>query len=299
MARRMTISEHTMRDPALLRGSLLLLLAMTLVPIMDAAAKQLGQRLPVIEVTWGRYFFNALLVLPVALWRHGAHAFIVPRLNVQLARGACLVVATFVFFLTLTQLPMADTLALGFLYPLLVALLAPFMLGERVSRRSVVAAGIGFLGALLIIRPGSELFQPAAVIGLSVGFFFAGYVILTRLLAGTAPPLITLAYGTLVGAVLCSALVPFSFVAPTPAEWAIMLLIGVVSSVSHLLLIMAYASAPASVLAPLGYFEMIATVTIGWLWFGDIPILPTWAGIAVICGTGLYVTLAKDKGSGP
>lgn len=169
------------------RGMLMLLVAVTLFPVMDAIAKELATRLPVLQITWGRYAFTVGVILPAILWRHHKALWPVPSPWLQLLRGLAQLAATFLFFLTLTYLPLADTVALAFLYPLVITLLSPLVLGETVGWRRHSAVAIGFLGALVIIRPGLGFFQPAALFGLGISLAGAVYLLITRRIAGQAP----------------------------------------------------------------------------------------------------------------
>ncbi len=274
---------------AVRHGMLLMLVAVSLLPVMDGIAKELATRYPVLQVTWGRYVFTLGCILPQLLLRHRRALVRIPQPRLQLVRGLAQVLATFLFFLTLTFLPLADTVALAFLYPLIVTALAPFVLGEQVGWRRYAAVVAGFLGALVIIRPGLEVFQPASVFGLGIGFAFALYILLTRKLRGQTPPLVTLGWGAAIGVVVTSLAVPFVFVPMAWADWLALLLVGLLAAAAHQCIIRAFETAPAAVLSPLGYAEILMAVLIGYLWFGDFPDGFTWAGIAIIAGAGLYV----------
>jgi drug/metabolite transporter (DMT)-like permease len=280
---------------AVRHGMLLMLMAVSLLPIMDAFAKDLGERYPVMQVTWGRYVFTLLCILPQLLLRYRAELLDIPQPGLQLVRGLAQVLATFLFFLTLTFLPLADTVALAFMYPLIVTALAPFVLDESVGWRRYAAVVLGFLGAMVIIRPGFEVFQPASIFGLGIGFAFALYILLTRKLRGRTPPLVTLGWVALIGVVVTSLMVPFVFVPMAWADWLGLLLIGVLGAMAHQCIIRAFEMAPASVLSPLGYAEILMAVLIGYLWFGDFPDGFTWAGILIIAGAGLYVGWREQR----
>ncbi len=278
-----------LQEKATRRGMLLMLVAVSLLPLMDAIAKELAERYPVLQVTWGRYVFTLLCILPQLLWRYREALLVIPQPALQLVRGLAQVLATFLFFLTLTFLPLADTVALAFTYPLIVAALAPFVLAERVGWRRYAAVALGFLGALVIVRPGQDVFQPTSIFGLGLGFAFAVYILLTRKLRGQTPPLVTLGWVATIGVVVTTALVPFVFVPMAPVDWLGLLLIGLLGAMAHQCIIRAFEMAPASVLSPLGYAEILMAVLIGHLWFGDFPDGATWAGICIIAGAGLYV----------
>jgi drug/metabolite transporter (DMT)-like permease len=143
-----------------------------------------------------------------------------PRPGLQLVRGLAQVLATFLFFLTLTYLPLADTVALAFLYPLIVTALSPFVLNEHVGWRRHAAVAAGFLGALVIIRPGMSVFQPASLLGLGIGLAFAVYILITRKLRGRTPPLVTLGWVATIGVAVTSLVLPSSSCPwPGPTGW--------------------------------------------------------------------------------
>lgn len=287
--------EHDRQRLRTMRGILCLLAGVSVVPVMDGIAKDLSASLPVIQITWARYIFNLAIILPFVFYFYGPRSLAVPHLKLQFLRGLVLVLATFSFFIVLSYLPIAETLALAFIYPMVVALFSPFFLGETVGWRRGLAVVVGFFGAVIIIQPGSDLFQPIAILGLVPGVMFAAYIILTRKLAGSAPPAVTLAYGASIGAVLTSLFVPFNWVPPEPHHWLMFISLGLIASFSHILMIKAYESAPASVLAPLGYAEMPCAILIGWLWFGDLPTAVAWLGIVIIVGSGIFISWRETR----
>jgi drug/metabolite transporter (DMT)-like permease len=282
-------------DKGALVGIGLVLLAFTILPVLDGIAKLMGERFHPLQITWGRYAFNMLVLVPLVLPRFGLRVLTPPRLGLQVLRGLCLLMATVLFFTALMYLSMAETLALAFVYPLIVTLAAPAVLGERLGAARIATALVGFLGALLIIRPGAAVFQPASLLAFSTAFVFAVYIMLTRKLAGLAPHLHSLFFTAFVGAIVMSPIMPFVWSPMSWPDWLGFLAIGTIAAIGHLLLLRAYERAPASVLAPLGYFEIVSTVAIGWLLFGDLPDGWTWAGIAVIVASGIFVTLRTSE----
>ncbi len=276
-------------------GFALMLGAMVLLPIMDGVAKHLQARYPVGQVVWARYTFHLLAMLPFVLARFGPRALWPRRLGVQLLRGTLLLAATFLFFSAIRTMPLADALALFFVSPLVVTLLATVVLGEPVGWRRSLAVGIGFLGVLAIVRPGSAVVGPAALLALGAGTMHGLYMLVTRKLAGSAPPLVTLAYTAVVGALATSALVGVWWVAPSPGDLAAMVLLGVLAAAGHFLIIKAFDHAPAAWLAPVGYAEIVMTTIVGYLGFGDFPAVWTWVGIAIVVGSGLYISLYERR----
>jgi len=278
-----------------LAGIFMLLGAMAILPIMDAIAKHLSATFPLLQITWARFFFHFLVLLPILLYRQPLRQLWPRRPALQILRGGLLMASTFCFFGGVSRMPLADTLAIFFISPLIVTLLAPAMLGEQVGIRRKTAVAIGFIGALVVIRPGLTVFQPAALFGIGSGFIYALYSITTRKLAGTAPPLVTAAYTALFGAVGTSIAVPFVWRAPTPGELAFMLLMGVIAAAGHFLIVVAYRRAEASVLSPLTYSEMVAMVVVGYVAFGDFPDLWTIVGIVILIGSGAYISIREHR----
>jgi len=278
-----------------LKGLLLLLGAMAILPAMDAMAKYLSGSFPLLQITWARFFFHFLLLVPIVLVRQKVSDLWPQRPLLQILRGGLLLASTFCFFGGVSNMPLADTLAIFFISPLIVTLLAPKLLGEQVGMRRKIAVLIGFIGAMVIIRPGLTVFQPAALFPIASGFIYALYTITTRKLAGTAPPFVTAAFTALLGAIVTSAIVPFVWVQPT--AWAIVLMVsmGLIAASGHLFIVMAYERAEASLLAPLTYSEMISMVVIGYVIFGDFPDLWTLIGIVILIGSGSYISIREHR----
>jgi len=284
---------HAGSDAA--RGILLIVAAMALVPMMDGLAKLLSDRFSVLEIVWARYFFHLLLLLPAVLWRYGTASMLPPRPFLQVFRGGLLLVSTILFFAAIAVMPIADALALVFISPLLVTALSPALLGEHVGIRRWSAVVIGFMGALMIIRPGFAAVGSGTLLALGAGVSYALYIVATRKLSGSAPPLVTLTYTALLGAVATSAAVPWQWILPTAADWAMMAGMGLFAAAGHYLIIKAFECAPASLLAPYGYSEIIMASVVGYVLFGDFPDHWTWIGVAVIVFSGVYISLRERK----
>jgi len=286
---------HKLLPNNLLVGTALMLGAMFLLPVMDGLAKGLSERYSVIQVAWARYLFHLVCMLPILLLRFGPRALVPKRLALQLLRGGLLLVATVLFFFALSMMPQATVLALFFVSPAVVTVLAPALLGERVGAWRVVAVVVGFLGVLLILRPGSGVFGWGAVFALGAGIIHGFYMVFTRRLSRSAPPLVTLGYTAVIGAVVLSLLVPLVWVQPTLPDFGIMVMLGILAAAGHFLLIKAFDYAPASWLAPLGYAEMVTAVIYGYLAYGHLPDSLTWLGIAVIVGAGVWISLRERR----
>lgn len=279
----------------LVLGTALMLGAMFLLPVMDGLAKGLSERYPVVQVAWARYVFHLLCMLPILLVRFGPKALLPQRLGLQLVRGGLLLTATVLFFFALSTMPQATVLALFFVSPAVVTVLAPAFLGEKVGGWRVVAVVVGFLGVLLILRPGSGVFGWGALFAIGAGVIHGFYMVFTRRLSRSAPPLVTLGYTAVLGAVVLSLVVPFFWAQPTLPDFGIMVLLGILAAAGHFLLIKAFDYAPASWLAPLGYAEIVTAVVYGYLAYGHLPDWLTWLGIAVIVGAGVWISLRERR----
>ena len=267
--------------------------AMMVVPLMDGIAKHLSATFSVAQVTWARYFFHLIILLPVVLWRHGAGALMLHKPLLQVVRGGFLLGSTILFFAAIALMPIADAIALVFVAPLIVTALSPFVLGERVGIRRWTAVTVGFFGVLVIVRPGMSAFHWGMLLALGAGAIYAFYSLATRRLSGSAPPLVTLTYTALLGAVVMSAAVPFFWTPPAASDIAWMALMGGIAAVGHFLIIKSFEYAEASLLAPLGYSEIVGATAVGYFAFGDFPDHVTWAGVAIIIASGVYVSLRE------
>lgn len=270
-----------------------MLAATQIVPFMDGFAKYLSPRYPAWQLTWCRFFFHFLVLFPVVLVKFDRRQLWPRQPLLQIARGGFLVLATSLFFAAIARIPLANALALLFCYPLIVSLLSPLLLGEKAELRRLVAALIGFGGILVILRPGLVAVDWGSVLALLAGGAYSLYFLSTRKLSGTAHPLVTLAYTAVFGVVVLSAAAPLFWVRPVVADLPFMAGIGLAAACGHYLIILAFERAPASVLAPLGYGEIVMTTLIGYFVFGDFPDHWTWLGIAIVIASGSYVLLGE------
>lgn len=288
-------SSNTSPQGTVLTGIVLMLLSMSIVPVMDGLAKELSARYSVLLIVWARYFFHLMYLLPVVLYRYGPSS-LKPRYPLlQILRGGLLLSSTILFFAAIAQMPIADALALVFISPILVTALSPFLLGEHVGIRRWAAVSVGFIGALIIVRPGLVAIDTGTLLALGAGVLYALYIIATRKLSGSAPPLVTLTYTALLGAIAMSLVVPFQWITPSPVDFSLMAAMGGCAAIGHYLLIKAFEYAPASVLAPFGYTEIVMATVVGFIGFGDFPDNWVWFGVAVIISSGIYISL-RERG---
>lgn len=269
----------------------LMLAAMAVLPFLDAIAKYLGQQgVPVLQIVWGRLFFGAFLTLPFALKLAGPGGLVPNMPLIHAVRAALMIAATAFFFMGLRYLPIADTLAIFFVQPLIVTLLSPFVLGETVGVRRWAAVTVGFIGTLIIIRPGFQELNPGVFLALASGASLAIYLLLTRRISGSAPAMLTTFYTSLTGAILMSVIVIFVWQPPTPSQWGLFILLSAIANGGHYLIIRAYDHAEASLLAPLAYSEMIMATILGWYIFGDFPDLWTFVGVGILIACAIYIS---------
>ena len=258
---------------------------------LDTSANWLGnQGLPVLAVVWARYAGASVLALAMVKPLAKPNVFKSNRLWLQLARALTLVASTLLNFYALRYLQLAETVSIAFAMPLLVALLAGPMLGEWVGPRRLIAIFAGFLGVLLVVRPGTAGFHPAMLLVMAAVVFYALYGIFTRILARHDSSNTTLVYSSLPAALLMTPALPSFWAWPqTGLQWTVLVATGLLASFGHLLLIRAHRHAPAAVLAPFVYGEIIWMVALGYLVFGDVPGLWTLAGGSIVVASGLYL----------
>ena len=208
----------------------------------------------------------------------------------HILRALLLMGSTFNFFLALTYQGIAETLAVFFVQPLVVTVLSPLVLGEHVGIRRWLAVLVGFVGTLIIIRPGLVAINPGSLLGFAAGTSLACYMLLTRRIAGQASALATTYYTTLMGSAIATIAVIFVWKQPTTDQWLLMVLLAGIAAAGHYLIVRAYDYAEASLLAPLAYTEMIMAVILGWLFFGDFPDAWTFVGVAILIASAIYIS---------
>jgi drug/metabolite transporter (DMT)-like permease len=280
---------------ARLTGIGLICVALVCFAALDTTAKWLGGRMNLVQVIWARFAGHFLLSFLVV------NPWTVPGLLrtrrpwLQIGRSAALTGSTVFNFTAVQFLQLDQTASLMFTTPFLIAALAGPMLGEWLDWRRWTAIGVGFAGVLLVTRPGAGGIHPAAIFSLLAAMCFALYSITTRKLAAHDPTQTTSFYSSVVGLVVSSLAVPW-FWTPTsePASLAGMMAVGVLGWVGHWILIAAHRHAPAPVLAPFTYTQIVWMSLAGALVFGDVPNTWTLAGAAVVIASGLYL-LSQER----
>ena len=265
------------------------LLAWIMLPIMDGFAKYLSTDLPVLQITWARYFFTVAFTLPVMFFFYNKQLVWTDKPKLQLLRGVILLFANICFFYSISVISLAKALTLAFIAPLIVTALSPALLGERVGVRRWTAVILGFLGSLVVIRPGFVELNLASFAALGTGVMYGFYLIITRKLSTSDNPLLTLLLTGLVGAIIISCAMPLVWVKPTLNEWSMMAGIGVFACIGHLFLILSLKYADASKLAPFSYFEIVTNIIIGYFFFNHFPDYGHFFGLFIIIGSGIYI----------
>tara|TARA_B100000029_G_scaffold467227_1_gene503333 strand:- start:748 stop:1599 length:852 start_codon:yes stop_codon:yes gene_type:complete len=272
-----------------MKAIVLNLSAWIILPFMDAIAKYLSSELSFFQITWARYFFTVFFTLPFMF------LFFKPQLKwtknpkLQFYRGITLFLANICFFYSISIISMAKALTLAFVAPLITTSLSPFFLGEKVGLKRWSAVIIGFLGILIVIRPGLIEFNLASIAAVGTGCFYGIYLIITRKLHTTDSPLLTLLLTGVVGAIIASFLVPVVWINPTQIQWSWLALMGIFACLGHILLIYSLKYADASKLAPFGYFEIIPNIILGYYLFNDFLDIWSFIGLIVIISSGLFV----------
>ncbi len=265
----------------------LVLLAVALFSAMDTLSKILAATYDPIEVVWGRYLAILALLLPLLL--RDPRLLATTRSKLQLVRAVTVLGAALSFIAGLGRLPIADATAIAFASPLLVTALSIPLLGERVGPRRWSAVGVGFLGILVVVRPGSGALGSAALLPLASALFWAVSLVVTRRMRGGDRPLTTLFYSTAIGFVISSLALPFAWHPPSAGACLLMALMGVLSAAGQYLLIAGLARGDASLLAPFSYSQMIWSTLTGYFVFGTVPTAWTWCGAAIIVASGIYI----------
>ena len=286
------------RVPGPLAGVTLYLVALAVFASLDACTKHLVRGLPVLEVVWARFGFH-LLTVSVALRLAGRRLPWRPRApGLQCLRSLALACCSLLFIAALAHIPLAEATAINFAGPLFTVLLAVLWLGERVGWQKWAGVAAGLVGVLLILRPFGAAFHAAGLFALASAAVNAVYLVLTRRLAATDSPQTTIFHTGLWAALAASLAVPFVWVPPDAAAWAGLLAIGGLGGLGHFLLVLAHHRAPASLLAPVSYVQMIWATLFGAVLFAELPDAATVFGACVIIGGGL-LALSHRSGAAP
>ncbi|WP_176036047.1 DMT family transporter [Brucella tritici] len=289
------------------KGMAIMVLSVLLLPLMDAIGKWLAMvdNMPPATVTFMRFFIQCWLMFFILLIVGGFAALRTQYLAGNLIRGALMGFGGLCFFTAVKYMPLADAMAVFFAEPLILTLFSAIFLKEKVGWRRFSAVGIGLIGTMIVIQPSFEIFGAVSLLPLATAVTFAIYLILNRKYGAKESPLVMQFYAGVGGWVFAGVAMIFgtaaglgdlSFGLPDGIHpWLLLLLLGTIGTVSHLMVVQAFKLAPASMLAPFQYLEIVNAVLVGLIVFGDFPTPSKWCGIAIIVGSGFYVFMRERR----
>ncbi|MCB1461578.1 MAG: DMT family transporter [Nitratireductor sp.] len=297
------ISPHAVAVPRGATGEVTTGIAMMVIftliaPGIDIFAKLATAHVPSAEVAAMRFAVQFIALTPIVLWRGGLAGLTGGMLAIHAVRGALIGAATIFFITALSHMPVADAIAIFFIEPMVLTLLGGVFLGEKVGWRRYLASFVGFIGAMIVVRPSFQELGPVALLPIGTAFTFAIYLILTRRMAAREDPFTMQAFAGFFGTLFVGLILWFGNgsgsavldpIWPDHRGWWLMLGVGVMATISHLFLVYAFRKAPASVLAPLQYLEIVTATIFGFLVFSDFPDALKWLGIAIIVASGLFI----------
>ena len=281
------------RTEAQRSGILLIILGLALAAFGGSLMKLATESVSPFLVGWFRFSGYFLILLPIALFRVGRSAFTPPRMGVQIIRGVLMSAGTVLFMFGVTGLDYADAIAILYVYPFLVTLLAPAVLGERVSAVACLGVFGGFIGVLLVVKPGFGSMNIHAFFVLGTGLMVALQMLVNRKLGVLADPTVISMWGAMVAALVLLPAATVFWTAIDPGVFWVLIAIPVTTAASQTLMILALARTEASILAPFTYSEIIAAIVIGLIMFGTVPDALSWLGIGLITLCGIMVARVK------
>lgn len=273
-----------------LRGVLFMCIACALFPVMNGIVKLLAATYEPQQIVWFRIVSHLVLVAAVFMPRMGLGLLRTRRIGTQFVSSVMMLLSTLFFFSAVKSIPVAEAISVTFVAPLAVVLLAWPLLGERITWFRMAAVIVGFSGVLIVIRPGSAVFQWASLLLLCSAMCYAIYQILIRRLAGVDAPATSIFYSVLLGAIIMSIWLPLVWKMPANwSDWALLCSLGVFGALGHYCVAKAMTYASANFVAPFNYTQMIGSVIVGYFMFAEVPDFYTWLGTAVVVGAGLMV----------
>ena len=257
---------------------------------MNTMVKLLREDFDPAMIIWARYVSHFLLMLVLFLPKHGWSLLKSAQPGIQTGRSILLLIATICYFTALGHVPLATAAIIGFTSPFVVTALSTPLLGEHVGWRRWGAVLIGFVGALIVIRPGTGALHPLAALVLITAFCYGLYQIYTRKISASDKAATTITYTALVGAIVSSIAIPFFWHTPQTLQQILLLsAAGMVGGLGHYFVVKAFQYAQASLLAPMTYGQIVGATLLGFIVFGELPDAWTWVGTTIIIGCGLYI----------
>ena len=262
--------------------------------LFDALAKLLGENYHVVQLVFFRNFFGLLFVL-VLVARTGLGSLGSRHPVLHALRAAFALGATFSFFIGLQFMPLAEAFAITFTGPIFITVLSIPVLGETVGLRRWSAVLVGFVGVVIMLRPGSEALRVEALLPLTAALCYAFVMLLSRKLSRREPVGTVMFWTALIGTLASGTALPFEWLDPTPGDWALFILLGLLGSVTMWFMTMAYRHAPAAVIAPFDYTILLWGLLLGWLIWRELPDPAIWPGAVILTGCGLYITHRETR----
>jgi drug/metabolite transporter (DMT)-like permease len=283
----------------ILAGILFMCGAGLLFPVMSGFAKFLGEDgYNSLQISWARAFGHIVYMLIFFVPKFGTQMLRTRRPGTQVVRSLMLFISNASSFLSITYIPLAKAASITMMAPFFVLPIAWLWLGERSTRGRLVAMAVGFCGVLLVIRPGTELFHWASLLSLLSGLCYAVYQVLTRLISTIDSPETSGFYSSIVGGFGMFLVLPFVWRTPESARDIVYFCsLGVIGGTGHYFVARALTYAPANIVAPFQYFQLLGSVAIGYLFFGDFPDFLGWIGAATIVAGGLYIGWSQTRKS--
>ena len=275
------------------RGIVIIVIAVSTAAYASALMKMLGGQISVYQVAWFRYLGMSLILLPFLAWQYGVAGLKPARPFIQIVRGLTMVGSTTTFIIGAQTVDFADAIATVYAYPFLLVILAVVFLGERAKASVWIGVVGGFTGVLLVMRPQFDQINSGHVYIIACAVFVSIQLALNRKLSNASPPLVTAFSGAVCATVVLTVLLPGSWVPVLDDSWWLIGLLVLSGTLSQTLLVFAFVYADASTLAPFTYFEIVSAILLGYLMFGTLPSLLSWAGILLITVGGIYLARAS------
>jgi drug/metabolite transporter (DMT)-like permease len=280
----------------ILRAILAILLSVACFSVLNAISKTLTEHYPVVQVIWARYAFAFVFMMAMFLPRSGLALFRWHNIGTQAVRGLLLFFSSFLYFHGLVYLPLATAASISLTSPLIVTALSARFLGEPVDAGRWAAVGLGFAGALIVVRPGHAHFEWHSLLIVASTLCSAFYQLFSRRYGQAERADASATMATIVGTLAAAPMLPFEWVTPSFGwDWVLFVAIGVMAGIGHYFLTIAFSQAPAAVIAPFNYVQLIGAAILGYLVFDSIPDVWTWLGAAVIVCSGLYLGQAERR----
>ncbi len=278
-----------------MKAYILNILGWMILPFMDGLAKYLSSEIHFLQVVWGRYFFMLFLTVIITYFFFKKELIWPQNINIQLTRSFLLFITTILFFYSISIISLPEALTLAFVSPIVVTFFSIFLLKEQVGIHRWIAVIVGFIGVLIVLRPGFNDINFASVTALLAGIIYALFLIYTRKLSFTDSPFVTLIFTSLVGSILISLIVPFFWSNLNLIQILLLILLASFGTIGHFFIILSLKLGEASKLAPLGYFEIITNIFVGFAFFGYLPNIYIYAGLILIISSGIYIFFREKK----